>query len=53
VLQIQRRAQLTSPGPPDEELIRHLQHRFKHEVLALSDYLGRDLVKLWGYEQID
>jgi hypothetical protein len=53
VLQIQRRAQLTSPGPPDEELIRHLQHRFKHEVVALGDYLGRDLVKLWGYEQID
>ena len=29
-----------------------LRRRFKPEVVALSEYLGRDLVSLWGYEQI-
>ncbi len=40
------------PAPPDERFIRELQLRFKPEVHALSDYLGRDLVTLWGYEHI-
>ena len=26
-----------------------LRRRFKGEVVALSEYLGRDLVTLWGY----
>jgi hypothetical protein len=30
-----------------------LRRRFKGEVLALSEYLGRDLVALWGYENVD
>jgi hypothetical protein len=29
-----------------------LRRRFKGEVEALSDYLGRDLVSLWGYDSI-
>jgi hypothetical protein len=28
-----------------------LRERFKPEVVALSDYLGRDLVTLWGYDR--
>ncbi len=40
------------PAPPDERFMRELQQRFKPEVQALSDYLGRDLVTLWGYEHI-
>jgi hypothetical protein len=36
--------------PPDEALARELRRRFKGEVEALSDYLGRDLVTLWGYD---
>jgi hypothetical protein len=40
------------PVPPDEELMRELRRRFKPEVVALSDYVGRDLVTLWGYDII-
>ncbi|MGD0452046.1 MAG: sulfotransferase [Solirubrobacteraceae bacterium] len=42
-----------SPRPPDESLMIELRRRFKPEVLALSEYMGRDLVKLWGYDAID
>jgi hypothetical protein len=41
------------PPPPDEEFMLELRHRFKGEVVALSDYLDRDLVRLWGYDTID
>jgi Sulfotransferase family len=37
------------PQPPDEALMRELRARFTPEVRALSDYLGRDLLTLWGY----
>jgi hypothetical protein len=40
------------PQPPDEALMLELRRRFKGEVLALSEYLGRDLVALWGYDRI-
>jgi hypothetical protein len=30
-----------------------LRRRFKPEVVALSEYLGRDLVTLWGYDRVD
>ena len=30
-----------------------LRHRFRDEVLALSEYLDRDLVTLWGYDHLD
>jgi hypothetical protein len=41
-------------GPPavEEALVRELHLRFKGEVVALSEYLGRDLVALWGYDSI-
>jgi hypothetical protein len=29
-----------------------LRQRFKPEVVALSEYLDRDLVSLWGYEGV-
>jgi Sulfotransferase family len=41
------------PHPPDEELMLELRRRFKGEVAALSEYLHRDLVTLWGYDSID
>jgi Sulfotransferase family len=41
------------PPPPDEEFMLELRRRFKSEVVALSDYLERDLVRLWGYDSID
>lgn len=40
------------PGPPDESFMMELRRRFKGEVEALSEYLDRDLVKLWGYEDL-
>jgi hypothetical protein len=41
------------PKPPDEKLMLELRRRFKGEVVALSEYLGRDLVSLWGYDSLD
>jgi len=29
-----------------------LRRRFKGDVQAASEYLGRDLVALWGYDRI-
>jgi Sulfotransferase domain len=40
------------PPPPDERLMVELRRRFKPEVVALSEYLDRDLVALWGYDSI-
>jgi hypothetical protein len=48
-----RRLVYSDPPPPDEALMLELRGRFKPEVEALSDYLGRDLVTLWGYDTID
>lgn len=48
-----RRVVFAVPRPPDEQLVLELRRRFKPEVVALSDYLGRDLVREWGYERID
>ncbi|HYM53927.1 MAG TPA: sulfotransferase [Solirubrobacteraceae bacterium] len=41
-----------APRPPDESLMTELRHRFKGEVVALSEYLGRDFVTLWGYDKV-
>jgi Sulfotransferase domain len=40
------------PDPADEALMLELRRRFKGEVEAVSEYLGRDLVTLWGYDAI-
>jgi hypothetical protein len=48
----QRRMLFAEPQPPDPELMRQLRIRFKDEVSSLSEYLGRDLVGLWGYDRI-
>lgn len=37
----------------DERLTLELRRRYKPEVVALSEYLDRDLVALWGYDSID
>jgi hypothetical protein len=49
----QRHLVFAEPRPPDERLTVELRGRFKPEVVALSEYLGRDLVSLWGYDQIE
>ncbi len=48
-----RRIVLREPPAPDERFMLELRRRFKGEVVALSEYLDRDLVSLWGYDEID
>jgi hypothetical protein len=48
-----RRVVYTEPPVPDAQAMRELRRRFKPQVLALSEYLDRDLVKLWGYDKLD
>jgi hypothetical protein len=48
-----RKAVYRQPSPPDQELIAELRRRFKPEVVAVSEFLGRDLVREWGYDAID
>ena len=38
--------------PPDEVFMAELRRRLKPEVVALSEYLDRDLVSLWGYDEL-
>jgi hypothetical protein len=37
---------------PDAEFMAGLRRRFKPEVEAVSEYLDRDLVSLWGYDRV-
>jgi hypothetical protein len=48
----QRRVVHASPRPPDESFMLELRRRFEPEVVALSEYLERDLVTLWGYDRL-
>jgi len=41
-----------APRPVDQDFALELRRRFRPEVVALSEYLDRDLVKLWGYDQL-
>ncbi|HTZ86785.1 MAG TPA: sulfotransferase [Solirubrobacteraceae bacterium] len=47
-----RRLVYTEAKRPDEQFMAELRRRFKPEVEAASEYLGRDLVTLWGYDRI-
>ncbi len=47
-----RRALYGTPRPVDEDFMLELRRRFKGEVLALAEYLDRDLAALWGYDAI-
>jgi hypothetical protein len=46
-----KRVVFGKPPPADAELMLELRRRFKHEVAALSEYLDRDLLSLWGYDR--
>ena len=48
-----RKVVFREPEPPDPELMNELRRRYKPEVEALSEYLDRDLVTLWGYDRLD
>jgi len=50
---VRRRFVVADVPPPDESFMMELRRRFKPEVVALSEYLDRDLVTLWGYRDVD
>jgi hypothetical protein len=49
---IRRRVMMGDTPSLDESFALELRRRYKGEVVALSDYLGRDLVSLWGYDKV-
>jgi Sulfotransferase family len=49
---VEGRVVFAKPRAPDEALMLELRRRFEPEVRALSEYLGRDLVALWGYDAL-
>jgi hypothetical protein len=48
----QRRFVASEPAPPDPELTLAIKRRYRPEVLAISEYLDRDLTTLWGYDDV-
>jgi Sulfotransferase domain len=48
-----RRTVYGDPPTADPELMLELRRRFKPQVEAASEYLERDLISLWGYDQLD
>lgn len=40
-----------SPPEPDSALMAELHERYRPFVVELSEYLDRDLVSLWGYDE--
>ncbi|MFI4990038.1 MAG: sulfotransferase family protein [Solirubrobacterales bacterium] len=49
---IRGRLLYAEPPPPDEATMLQLRRRFKPEVVALGEFLDRDVVRLWGYDSI-
>jgi hypothetical protein len=49
---LRRRLLYVKPPPPDTRFDLELRRRFKPEVVALSEYLGRDLITQWGYGDV-
>ena len=49
---VRRRVLYGSPRPADDDLMLELRRRFRSEVVALGDFLDRDLVRLWGYDSV-
>jgi hypothetical protein len=47
----QQRVVVGAVKAPDEALMAELRVRYRAEVVALGQHLGRDLVSLWGYDE--
>jgi sulfotransferase family protein len=50
---LKRRAVFAPPRAPDPAVMRRLRIRYRDEVVAAGELLGRDLVRLWGYDRLD
>jgi len=48
----QRKVVHAPPKPADEEFLTELRRRFRGQVEEASEYLDRDLVTLWGYDEL-
>ena len=44
-----RKFVFTEPDRVDDAFVDELRERYRGEVAALGDYLGRDMLALWGY----
>ncbi len=49
---VQSRVVYGAPPPADPALMAELRARFRPEVERFSEYLGRDLITLWGYGDV-
>jgi hypothetical protein len=49
---LQRNVVFGKPRPADEQLMAELRERYRGEVEVASEYLGRDLIALWGYDRL-
>ena len=49
---LKRQVVFGPPPAPDEEVLHELRLRYRDQVVALSEYLDRDLVALWGYDRL-
>jgi hypothetical protein len=49
---VRRRLVYGAPPAVDEQLMDELRRRHRGEVEMLSEYLDRDLVGLWGYDDV-
>jgi hypothetical protein len=49
---LRRRVVYSAPAVLDPATAAELRRRFKGEVEAAAEYLGRDLVSLWGYDAV-
>jgi phosphohistidine phosphatase SixA len=47
---MRRRLVHAEPDAPDPVLMSEIRRRYRPEVEAVSEYLDRDLVRLWGYD---
>lgn len=50
---VQRHVVFGHPPPADEALMATLRRRFRGEVQAVGEYLERDLLALWGYDDVE
>lgn len=51
-VELRNRALYRKAPALDTRQLDELRKRYKHEVEALSEHLDRDLVALWGYDQV-
>jgi Sulfotransferase family len=50
---VRRKLLYGAPPAADEQLMSELRVRYREEVAALGEYLDRDLISLWGYDDVE